>query len=127
MSNSHVSPLFRIILDQMNEQEAASMSNNRMPCHISDGPQYPPEWDSEITDEDRDNATFEAEERIKTSEFWDYRELALDISDQIARAMQCIDLACNGDKIAIDACLDALAKIQKHAILNETESILDGD
>lgn len=101
--------------------------SDRMPCHISSGPQYPPEWDLEITDEDRDNAKFEAEERIKTTEYWDYRELDLDVSDQLARAMQCIDLACYGDKIATDAILDALAKIQRHAISSETESILDGD
>ena len=99
----------------------------KMPCHISDGPQYPPEWDDEITQEDRDNAAYEASERIKKADYWNDWTVTKDIADQIARAMQCIDNACNGDKIAIGACLDALAKIQKHAILNETESILDGD
>jgi len=99
----------------------------KMPCRITDGPAYPVEWDSEITDEDRDNAKFEAEERIKTRDYWTSIDMDAEIADQLSRAMQCIDAACNGDRIAIGACMDALAKIQKHAILNETESILDGD
>lgn len=99
----------------------------KMPDHITDGPAYPPEWDDEITDDDRENAAFEASERIQTSEYWDYREIPLDVADQLARAMQCIDAACNGDRIAIGACLDALAKIQRHALASETEAILDGD
>lgn len=120
--NNHVADPFKSILNNIPGWEPM-----KIPCRITDGQAYPVEWDSEITDEDRENAKFEAEERVQTGDYWHDRELDRDEADQLSRAMQCIDSACTGDKIAIGACLDALAKIQKHAILNETESILDGD
>jgi hypothetical protein len=74
----------------------------------------------------RDEAHVQAEETICTIEYWEGRELSADDALRISECMALLDKACNGDELATLAILANLHRLQKSALLDETDNILEG-
>jgi len=73
----------------------------------------------------RDEARMQAEDTICTIEYWEGRELSIDDAHRIAQCMELLDGACNGSDISVNGILTALSRLQKSALLDETDHVLE--
>jgi len=80
----------------------------------------------ELTKADEDEAREKAAETICTIEFWDGRELSTDDAHRIAQCMALLDMACNGSEVSVNGILTALSRLQKSALLDEIDNVLEG-
>lgn len=73
----------------------------------------------------RDEAKMQAGETICTIEYWEGRELSIDDAHRIAQCMALLDGACNGSDLSVTGILAALSRLQKSALLDEIDHILE--